>query len=383
MRIARGVLLGRWPFPASQRFGAAFLRLYLINEVLDRAITAATCLATFLIVWLAVPVEGHTLFGFRVYGWIAAAAAAWFGIHVAQRGSISGRLVGATTAGLLAFLFSGRQVLLNLGIAAAIAIAGYAARQGIETAMVAVRERPPRRLGGLRSLRVRDRWIAACGAVADNRPHIARQIWRHVARDQRLPAATRAGAFAALAELALEAGDLQAAVEQADQAVELAGGAARSCGPVYVTAGLINLAAGDNDKARDLLDHRSISRRDPRRSAARAEVLALDRDAATAMAELESSSIGLLKSGRVAGLIDLEVTILSHLLGTGTSPDAVWHRLESLLSVPSKRRSRAGSHAEIPDRAIGPRSASCKAGCSSSAEKHLRPPRRCGRRSPI
>jgi hypothetical protein len=334
VRTTRGVLTGRWPFPNLPGFGEAFLRLHLIEEAIDRAILALTWLTIFFVVWLAIPGGGHTVFGFRLYDWVAAACAACYCARLGTRGPIRQRLPSCILLALITFLASGHQAAVSLGVATGVALAGVAARDRIEAGLIAGRVQPPRRLGGIRSLAVRDRWIAACRALEDDRLPVARQLWRQIARDGRLSAPTRAGALAALADLAVRTGELQLAIEHAAGAVELADTAPRSCGAVFAAAGRISLAAGDTDKARHLMHHPAISRRDrrdARYAAARAELMARDHDAERAMAQLESGSVGLLRSGRLEDLIALEVTVLSRMLASAQR-QVVLRRLASLIS---------------------------------------------------
>jgi hypothetical protein len=334
VRAGKGLLFGRWPVPGAQRLWEAVARLYVVGEIADRAIGMLATLATFLVCWLAVPGQGHTIFGFHVYAWASAASAAWFCRSIGRRGPIVERIPSVTVVGLIVLIASGHDSPLNLGIAGVIALTGIAARRGLESSLLSRRVRPPRLLGGLRSLRIRDQWIAACGAVKDDQPQIAKKLWRQITQNDRLPAPARAGALAALADLALSTGDLQVAVEQAGRAVGLADRGPRSCGPVYAVAGRVSLAAGDNDRARYLLNHRTIKRRDrgeARYAAARVELLALDGDADRAMAELESTSTGLFRTGRMEDSINHEVTVLSRLLAAGAPKDAIRRRLDTVI----------------------------------------------------
>lgn len=330
--VGKGVLLGRWPFPRMPRFGDAMITMVLVEEATEIAVRAMATMGAFLTAWLVVPHAGHAVFGFHVYAWIGAACAAGIAHRLTQRGPAAEIARGCVGWGLVTGVLSSRQAFLSIGIAGAIGLAGFAAQNYLERRRLAGRVRPARRLGGLQSFRVRDQWIAACGAERDGRLDVARQLWTQIASDSALVPAVRAGAWAALSDLAARVGDLQTAVTHANRAVELAD-TSTGCSSVYAIAGRISLAAGDTTGARALLTHPAISRRarkDPRYLAARAELLSIDSDAADAFAGLEASSVGLLRSGRLEDLVALEISVLQRLLVTADH-DIVRKRLDSLI----------------------------------------------------
>lgn len=314
--VGRGVLFGRWPSGPLVSFGAGFFRLYMLEEVVNWVVTALAAVATFTSTWLVLGSPGHHYPWFTVPGWVGSVFAALFARAVAKRGAARTKVSSFVLWGLASFAASGWRCGAYLGIAAAIGLIAQLSRRWFELGLLGPRFLPPRRPGRLRSVRARERWLAAGWALRADRQVVARRIWTDIANDQQVHPATRSGAFAVLADMALDAGDVQRAIEYSDKAAEEVGGAQRVGPAVSATLGVVSLAAGDTNRATEFLVNRGqqrSQRRNPRVEAARAELLALDSDSSNSLKLLQRSSVGLLRRGKLDQLISTEVGVIARL----------------------------------------------------------------------
>ena len=150
--------------------------------------------------------------------------------------------------------------------AAAVLAAVLVVRRFRPAAMASVVGRPPRRGKRLPwpagTRRGRATWRAADEARRNTTPYEA-ALWTEIVDDEREQPALRAGAAAALTEIALDASDLQAATRWADRSLAFAD--AGRCPPaiaasVWAAAGRTQQAVGNSAQAVALLD-RALSTR--------------------------------------------------------------------------------------------------------------------------
>jgi hypothetical protein len=314
--VVRGVLFGRWPSGPLVSFGAGFFRLYILEEMVNSILTALAVVATFASTWLILGDSGHHYPWFTVPGWIGSVFAALFARAIAKRGAAKTKGSSLVLWALASFVASGWRCGVYLGIAAAIGLIAQLSRTWFELGLLGPRFRSPLRPERLRSVRARERWLAAGWALRADRLVVARRIWTDIANDRRVHPATRSGAFAVLADMALDAGDVQRAIELSDKAAEQAGGVQRVSPAVSATIGVVSLAAGDTNRATEFLVNRGqkrSQRRNPRVEAARAELLALDADSSNSLKLLQRSSVGLLRRGKLDQLISTEVGVIARL----------------------------------------------------------------------
>ncbi|WP_410791006.1 CHAT domain-containing protein [Kribbella sp. C-35] len=317
--LLRGALFGRWPSGPTPGLEAAVAWLAFLESVLGLAVRAVAATGTFLVVWLVLPAPDHRLLGFGVPSWIGAAFAAGLAQSIVKAGPFSGRLATLGFWCLATLLATGQRAGVDFGVALAFGIVGRGAGTKAQAPLVVGRRQSPRRPGGLGTWKAREYWHAACRASETGRLDIARKLWSDLASNHQQATVVRAGAWAGLAVLELNDGDLQKAVDHTRRALALTRPMDRSRYSVYATSGMVLLAAGNAHEARRMLNDAMGSRRvrrDPGVAATRAELLALERDPQAALSLLEHSAAGLLRTGRLEQIVATEVAIVSHLLGT-------------------------------------------------------------------
>lgn len=113
-------------------------------------------------------------------------------------------------------------------------------------------------------LGARRTWRTARKALLRNEPDTAIPLFETLSRDPRRPAAIHAAAWGALAELALERGDLDNAAECADKSVAAMSTTAQVTTQVAASAGRVLFAIGDTQRAVGLLDVAMRDRRNRR-----------------------------------------------------------------------------------------------------------------------
>ena len=150
-------------------------------------------------------------------------------------------------------------VLILVLVAVAVARFTYTALAGRMFGRTPQRLRLPRRTG---SAAGREKWRAALEALRLPGSPVPEQLWTQIQVDADESAGFRAGAAAALADLALRAGDLQRALTCADHARDLlADEPDSSMAPhVWAARGRVLIAVGDTREARGLLERAAHSR---------------------------------------------------------------------------------------------------------------------------
>jgi hypothetical protein len=332
--LLRGGLFGRWPSGSVPSLEAAVASLAFFESVLGLAARAAAATGTFFVVWLVLPDPNYQLLGLGVPSWIGAAFVAGLAQSIVKAGPFNGRRLAALGFWCLATLLATwHHAGVDFGVALMFGIVGRGACTRVQAPLVVGRRRWPRRPGGLGTWKAREYWRAASRASETGRLDIARKLWGDLASNHQQSAVVRAGAWAGLAALELDDGDLQKAVDHTRRALALTRRTDRGRYSVYATSGMVLLAAGSADEARRMLNDAIGSRRvrrDPGVAAARAELLALERDPEAALSLLDHSAAGLLRAGRLEQIVATEIAIVSHLLGTVAAAE-LEERLDDLL----------------------------------------------------
>lgn len=150
-------------------------------------------------------------------------------------------------------------VLIFVLVAVVLARIIYAGLAGRMIGSSPQRMRLPRGTG---SLAGREKWRAALEALRSPNSTVPEQLWTQIHAESRESAGFRAGAAAALADVALRANNLQRALDWADQAQNLLGDeAGSSMAPhVWAVRGRVLLAVGETNEARGLLEQAVTSR---------------------------------------------------------------------------------------------------------------------------
>jgi CHAT domain len=309
-RIAAGLLLDRWPFGGYRSFEVGIARLSVAETVINAltAIISAAGVVGGLLVF-ASPREGH-LFGLDLPPWIGIGLAAVAAARIARQGTTVRRTLPPAALGAVTFLFYGLRAYTSLAVAVGVGVFAALLNAAVQTRLMAPRPVLPALPFGAGWLRAHEQWNAARRAVDAGRSEPAGRLWTPLADDPRQPASVRRCALAALAELALGEGELQAAVDLVARADRLPpAGSAAAC-ELSSVAARIRLAVGDLDGAAEAVEIALRSRRqrrNPLLAAARAQLLASGRDPGEAFRMLARSSAGLLRGGRLEQLIDTEI----------------------------------------------------------------------------
>ncbi|MDX8141566.1 CHAT domain-containing protein [Lentzea sp. BCCO 10_0061] len=332
--LAKGLLLGRWPWTAAPALEVRLLRLAIAESSIDRGLQLAVVTIVVVTLLLTGLTTTGTLFGWVLPAWVSLLPAAWVARLIASRPKINTLPITGTVLVVVAgFWLYGWEFVRLAGCGIAVGLPLGVMAETLKTRMLGPKEPAPRLPLGVGGSAARDVWASARIAMEQGRPRIAARLWRTLTHDHHPPAVS-AAAFAALAHVNLADGAVQAAVSDAQQARDRLSHAKRVRPQVVGTAGRVLLAAGDTDAATELLGEAFAAgqhRRDPLISTAMARVLALHDNADEALRLLNESAGGLLRSGNLREMVDSELTVIA-LISTRIGPAETENRLQQLLS---------------------------------------------------
>jgi hypothetical protein len=307
--LARGLLLWDWEFQTAPNLEIRMLRMAVAETVVGLVGRLVGVCATVAVVEMLGFTQPATIIGWGVPSWVTVVPAALMAWWVSRRGPAP-PITGPVLLTVVALSLYGWSGLPPLACGLALGLLAPRMSRLFENRLIGVPITPPRLPAGVGGVRTREQWKAARQALSAERHHIAHRLWSGLAADSAQTATVRAAALAACAHVDLALGILQRAVEAAETALALVRESDRVAGQVYTIAGRALLAAGDTRRAREFLDHPSVTRRhDPLVGAARAQVLALQDEPDVALNELTRSSGGLLRGGNLRRLLDSEVAV--------------------------------------------------------------------------
>ena len=329
-QLASGLLFARWPFGYAGHASVALWQIGLIQGLLPwlgrvTAILTAAGTAAF---WPGAP-DWHLL-GVNC---AAVAAAVLTGLITMCIGRISCAslllLVLVSVASLVMLRGHGLMVLAIGAAAGGVSILVSSFLGALRPAGSGKVPRPPWLARTHADIR---RYVAASRALEDGRADEATRLWTRLAQSDRARPSARVLSLASLADLALQSGDLQGAVELADRAAEPGRRPGWADAHVGVVLARIRVLTGDFSAARKALPAQAATPRQLRRDAAllQAESLAETGDLEAAWSAFSRATPGF--GATSAGQLLEGATAVTLAMGR-TDPKAAVRRLESIIDI--------------------------------------------------
>jgi CHAT domain len=335
--LARGFLLWDWPVATGPQVEMRLMRLAMTESAI-RVVSrlAAVAVAVSLVV-LTGSLRSGSVFGWTLPAWLAAVSTALMTWSLTRSTATKvPPIIGPVLLTMVSFILYGWLTVWLLGCALAVVPPTRFACAKLSERLLSAQTYRPRLPVFVGSPWVREAWTAARMALEDKRYRIADRLWAQLATDDKHTSSIRSHAAAARAHVALITGRIQAAVEAADTAWELASGLDRVPPAVTGTMGRVLLAAGDTGRATRVLAEAvkvRSQRRNPLVLAAHAQALAMNgADTESTLLALGKSTGGLLRAGNLEQLIETEMAVAS-VLAERTPSEAMEERLLELLSL--------------------------------------------------